>query len=33
MVPLSSENSSIILFGGLAGDDKNPVRFNDTWKL
>jgi hypothetical protein len=25
--------ASIVMFGGLAGNDDNPVRLNDTWKL
>ena len=26
-----TENSQLIIFGGLTGDDKSPVRLNDMW--
>ena len=25
------ENNQLIIFGGLTGDDKSPVRLNDLW--
>ena len=27
------QNNSIIIFGGLSGDDNNPLRLGDTWLL
>jgi len=26
-------SASFVVFGGLSGDDENPVRLDDTWLL